>query len=51
MTYKAVIKWRGEKKIINVELRDHKDYFDRLVYFSSEYCMYLESGALLPPGA
>lgn len=48
MTIQAVIKWRGEKKIVSLRIGAMRERNLRMIYFCEEYCMYLNSDYVYP---
>ena len=48
MTIDAVIKWRGEKKVVKVRIGAKRERGLRMIYFCEDYCMYLSSDYVYP---
>ena len=48
MTIQAVIKWRGEKKIVSIRIGATRERGSRMTYFCEDYCMYLSSDYVYP---
>jgi len=49
LTFKAVIKWRGKKKITNMKVRSPRQgQSKKLVYLAVDYCIYLTAEHTYP---